>query len=117
MSSDRSIANLQSCTRKFARERDWEQFHSPKNLAMAVCGEAGELAEIFQWLTEEQSYLQGAALDHAGEEMGDILIYLARLADRLWLDLEDCTYKKLERNTEKYPVEKAKGNARKYTEL
>lgn len=117
MSSDRSIANLQSCTRKFARERDWEQFHSPKNLAMAVCGEAGELAEIFQWLTEEQSYLQGAALDHAGEEMGDILIYLARLADRLGLDLEDCTYKKLERNTEKYPVEKAKGNARKYTEL
>ena len=117
MSSERSIADLQTRTRQFADERDWEQFHSPKNLAMAICGEAGELAEVFQWLTEEQSYLQGDALQHAGEEMGDILIYLVRLADRLGLDLEDCAYRKLAQNAEKYPVDKAKGNARKHTEF
>ena len=112
-----SLTDLQKRLRIFAEERDWEQFHSPKNLAMAVCGEAGELAEIFQWLTEEESFLKGKTLEHAGEEMGDVLIYLVRLADRLGLDLLDCAYRKLERNARNYPVGMARGSARKHTEL
>lgn len=116
MNTDHSITDLQARVREFAKERDWEQFHSPKNLALALCGEVGELAEIFQWLTEKQSSLQGNALNHAGEEMADIFLYLLRLSDQLGLDLLDCAYRKLEKNDVKYPVEQAHGNARKYTD-
>jgi NTP pyrophosphatase (non-canonical NTP hydrolase) len=98
----------------FARERDWEQFHSPKNLAMALAGEAGELLEHFQWLTEEQS----AALDadkkrEVGLEMADILIYLIRLSERLDLDLIASAYEKVAINEARYPAHKVRGDARR----
>jgi NTP pyrophosphatase (non-canonical NTP hydrolase) len=100
---------------EFARERDWDQFHSPKNLAMALAGEAGELIEHFQWLTEEQSN----ALDEATRravalEMADVLLYLVRLADRLGIDLVAAAHDKIALNARKYPVALSRGSARKY---
>jgi NTP pyrophosphatase (non-canonical NTP hydrolase) len=102
---------------EFARERDWDQFHSPKNLAMALAGEAGELLEHFQWLSEEQS----RALDEATRravalEMADVLLYLVRLADRLDVDLVAAAHDKIALNARKYPVERCRGSARKYDE-
>lgn len=109
---------LRDRIREFARERDWDQFHSPKNLAMALAGEAGELLEIFQWLTEEQSRaLDGKDLARARDEIADVLLYLVRLADRLGVDPLAAAHRKLEDNARKYPVDKARGNARKYDEL
>jgi dCTP diphosphatase len=102
--------------RKFVAERDWEQFNSPKNLAMALIVEAGELVEHFQWLTEDQSRnMELFQLKEVGYEMADILIYLIRLADRLNIDLVKTADEKLRINHEKYPVEKVKGSAKKYT--
>ena len=104
--------------RVFAKERDWEKFHSPKNLASALSVEASELLEIFQWLTpEESSSLCKADLERASEELGDVLIYLVRLADTLGIDLADSARRKLEKNKAKYPVEKCRGRAVKYTDL
>jgi dCTP diphosphatase len=104
--------------RRFAAERDWEQFHSPKNLAMALAAEAGELLEVFLWLTEEQSgRLSPEAQAAAGEEIADVLLYLLRLGDRLGIDPVAAAQRKLAVNAERYPVEKARGNARKYTKL
>jgi dCTP diphosphatase len=104
--------------RRFARERDWEQFHSPKNLATALSVEAAELLEIFQWLTEEQSRnLAPAGLAAAEEEIADVLLYLVRLADGLGIDPLDAARKKMVANARKYPVHKARGTARKYDEL
>ena len=106
--------------RAFVRERDWEQFHTPKNLSMALAAETGELLEIFQWLTEVEA---GAVMEDPGkglavrEEMADIFVYLLRLADVLGVDLESAVYHKLARNAAKYPVELARGSARKYTEF
>ncbi len=109
---------LRDALRTFARERDWDQFHSPKNLAMALAGEAGELLEVFQWLTEGESRaLPPAALAAAREELADVLLYLVRLADTLGLDLADAARAKLAANALKYPVAKARGTSRKYTEL
>ena len=109
---------LREKLRDFARERDWEQFHSPKNLAMALCVEAAELVEIFQWLTEEQSRsLEPAARAAADEEIADVLLYLLRLADQLGIDPVAAAQRKLEANARKYPADKARGNARKYDEL
>lgn len=109
---------LRDRIREFARERDWDQFHSPKNLAMALAGEAGELLEIFQWLTEEQSRaLDDKALAKARDEIADVLLYLVRLADRLGVDPLAAAGRKLDENARKYPVDKARGNARKYDEL
>ncbi|MDH5654535.1 MAG: nucleotide pyrophosphohydrolase [Spirochaetia bacterium] len=103
--------------RKFAHDRDWEQFHSPKNLAMALAGEAGELLEHFQWLTEKQSAeLSGKKLKEAGEELADILIYLIRISDQLNLDLIDEVQNKIKINEKKYPVDKVRGSAKKYNE-
>ena len=101
----------------FARERDWEQFHSPKNLAMALAGECGELLEHFQWLSEGQS----ASLDaekkrEVGREMADILIYLIRLSERLDLDLVGAAYEKIGINESRYPVHKVRGDARRASE-
>jgi NTP pyrophosphatase (non-canonical NTP hydrolase) len=98
----------------FARERDWEQFHSPKNLAMALAGECGELLEHFQWLSEAQS----ASLDDdkkraVGREMADILIYLIRLSERLGLDLVGAAYEKIAINEARYPADKVRGDARR----
>jgi len=104
--------------RKFADERDWEQFHSPKNLSMALAVEVGEILECFQWLTEEQSKnLDAEALRRVKEEIGDVQIYLARLADQLGFSPLEAAEEKLKQNKKKYPVEKAKGKAKKYTEL
>jgi len=101
----------------FARERDWEQFHSPKNLAMALAGECGELLEHFQWLSEEQSAsLDGDKKQEVGREMADILIYLIRLSERLDLDLIGAAYDKIAVNEARYPVDKVRGDARRASE-
>ncbi len=103
--------------RDFAKERDWEQFHSPKNLAMALTVEAAELLEQFQWLTEEQSSaLDSKQLARVEEEIADIFLYLLRLSDVLDLDLIDAAKKKMTTNAKKYPVEKVKGSSKKYDE-
>jgi NTP pyrophosphatase (non-canonical NTP hydrolase) len=102
---------------RFADEREWEQFHTPKNLAMALSVEASELLEIFQWLTPEQSRsLSPAARQRVSEEVGDVLNYLIRMCDLLELDPFECAWKKLELNRVKYPAEKVRGSAAKYTD-
>ena len=104
--------------RAFAKERDWDQFHSPKNLSMALSVEVAEVVEHFQWVTEEQSKnLPNDKLEEVETELADILIYLIRLADKLDIDLVAAAQSKIEVNERKYPVDKAKGNAKKYTEL
>ena len=104
--------------REFAAARAWDQFHSPKNLAMALASEAGELLEVFQWLTEAQSRsLEPTAAAAASEEIADVLLYLIRLSDTLGIDLIAAAKRKLVANAEKYPVDKARGSSRKYTEL
>lgn len=112
------LKKLQADLASFAAERDWDQFHTPKNLVMALSGEAGELLEIFQWLTPEQS--ERAALSDkvakaVEEEMADVLLYLLRLASRLEIDVAAAAQEKIKRNAEKYPVSKSKGNAIKYS--
>jgi len=107
---------IQDRLARFASERDWEQFHSPKNLSMALAGEAGELLEIFQWLTEEQSArssLSEVQLAAATEEVADIMIYALRLADRLEIDIEAAIQEKIEKNAVRYSVNISKGNAEK----
>jgi len=104
--------------REFAKERDWDQFHSPKNLAMALSVEVAEIVEHFQWLTEEQSKnLPNDKLEEVATELADTFIYLTRLADKLEIDLLAAAHSKIEVNERKYPVGKAKGNAKKYTGL
>ena len=112
------IRNLQLALREFARERDWEQFHSPKNLAAALSVESAELLEHFQWLTEEQS--RSLDVDKrvaVGEELADVLLYLLQLADKLQIDPVEAAQNKLQINASKYPAERARGRADKYTEL
>lgn len=112
------LLQLRDALRDFARAREWDQFHSPKNLASALSVEAAELLEHFQWLTEEQSRTLPADQRQAiGEELADVLLYLIRLADKLELDLPAAAKAKLLKNAEKYPVDKARGSSRKYTEL
>ena len=116
--AEKSLEHLAECLREFANERDWEQFHSPKNLAMALTVETAELLEHFQWMTEEESAKPTLGkLQKIQEEIGDVLIYLTRFADRLGIDTLDAAYKKLEINRVKYPIQKAKGSAKKYTDL
>lgn len=95
---------------KFTEERDWDQFHSPENLAKSIAIEAAELLECYQWNEE-------ANLDHVKEELADVLIYCTQLAEKLQLDMEQIMWDKLKLNAKKYPVEKAKGNSKKYKEL
>ena len=103
--------------RLFNQERDWGKYHSPKNLAMALMIEAGELAEHFQWLTEDESRKPAAAKrDRIKEEIGDVLIYLTNLADQLGIDPIRAAHEKIERNRIKYPTEMARGKAGKYNE-
>ena len=112
-----SLDELRQRLRAFAAERDWEQFHSPKNLAMALIVEAGELVEHFQWLTQAQSLaLAPDKRELVAQELADVLIYLVRLADRLDVDLLAAAGRKLALNAEKYPAERARGSARKYDE-
>ena len=116
--STTELGELQQALRQFAAEREWEQFHSPKNLAMALAGEAGELLEHFQWLTETESYaLNATAKVAVSEELADVFLYLIRLADRLSVDLPAVAREKIRINAAKYPIEKARGNSRKYTEF
>ena len=112
------MKNLLEIIRAFNKERDWEQFHSPKNLAMALSVEVAEIAEHFQWLTQTQSInLNRQKVAEIEEEIADVLIYLTRLADRLGIDPVEAARKKMRINERKYPVEKAKGRAAKYTDL
>ena len=111
------IERLQQRLQEFADQRDWNQFHSPKNLAMALVVEAAELAEHFQWLTQQESYeLEAGKLEKVGEELADIFVYLVRLADRLGVDLPAAVDRKIALNEQKYPAERVRGSARKYNE-
>jgi dCTP diphosphatase len=112
------IESLKDELRKFAAERDWEQFHSPKNLAMALSAEAGELLEVFQWLTPEQSASLAPGKQAAvSAEIADVLLYVIRLSDKLGIDPVAAAREKLAENARKYPADKARGNAKKYNEL
>ena len=95
---------------KFTEERDWDQFHSPENLAKSIAIEAAELLECYQWN-------ENANLEHVKEELADVLIYCTQLAEKLQLDMEQIMWDKIKLNAKKYPVEKAKGNSKKYKEL
>ncbi|RDH86155.1 MAG: nucleotide pyrophosphohydrolase [endosymbiont of Galathealinum brachiosum] len=116
--SSSNINDLKLRLREFAQARDWDQFHSPKNLTMALSAEVAEITEHFQWLTEEQSQnLPKENLAEVETELADTLIYLIRLADKLDIDLIAAANNKIEVNEQRYPVDKAKGSAKKYTEL
>ncbi len=111
------LQELRARLQRFADERDWDQFHSPKNLAMALTVEVAELAEHFQWLTEEASRdLPQATRDAVAAEIADVQIYLVRLADILEIDLLETAEAKLLENEAKYPPDRVRGSARKYTE-
>ena len=106
------LDELKERLRRFTAERDWEQFHSPKNLSMALIVEAAELVEHFQWLTEAQSaHLTPDELSAVEEEMADVFIYLTRLSDILGVDLLDAARRKIERNEKKYPADQVRGKA------
>lgn len=114
------VAPLARALERFAADREWGQFHSPKNLVMALTGEVGELTEIFQWLTEAQSH--GAGKDPrtaqaVQDELADVLLYLVQLAAVLGVDLDQAVRQKLQKNAQKYPVDKARGSSRKYVDL
>lgn len=116
MNQAADLTDLKETLRNFVRERDWEQFQTPKNLSMALAGEAGELLAEFQWLTAEQSSnLDEDQLRTVGEEMADVLIYLVRLADTLDLDLLQLAAAKQSKNVERYPASLVRGSAAKYT--
>jgi NTP pyrophosphatase (non-canonical NTP hydrolase) len=118
MHTDDRFDRLHARIRAFVAERDWDQFHNPKNLAMALVAEAGELVEHFQWLTPEQAdRLPPETLAEVEHEIADVLIFLVELADRLKIDPLAAAEKKLALNARKYPVEKARGNATKYDKL
>lgn len=110
------VSALTAALRAFADERDWGQFHSPKNLAMALTGEVGELVEVFQWMTEADSRRAAEDAGQAraiGEELADVLFYLVRLADMLGIDLDAAARAKLAINAQKYPVDQSRGNSQK----
>ena len=116
--ADSFLLELNEQVNLFVEERDWDVFQTPKNLSMALIVEAAELVEHFQWMQPEESdSLPNDKKKKVAEELADILIYTVRLADRLGLDLEQSAKDKLTKNLQKYPVEKARGNATKYTEF
>lgn len=115
-----NVTPLATALEQFAADRDWAQFHSPKNLVMALTGEVGELTEIFQWLTEAQSQAAGKdprTAQAVKDELADVQLYLVRLASVLGIDLNEAVQQKLQKNARKYPVDKAKGSSKKYTDL
>jgi len=113
-----SFETLRARIAAFVAERDWEQFHNPKNLAMALAAEAGELLEHFQWLTPAQAAdLPAGTREEVALECADVLLYLIRLCDKLGIDLAAAAGKKLVLNAQKYPVEKARGKMTKYDKL
>lgn len=110
--------DLRAAIRAFAQARDWEQFHTPKNLVMALSVETAELMEHFQWLSPEQSTaLDAKTKEEVAQEIGDVLIYLTRLADVLEIEPLQAAFDKIELNAVKYPVDKSKGNNTKYDKL
>ena len=120
MDKQLNLTYFESKLSKFAKDRDWDQFHTPKNLAMALSVEASELVEIFQWLTPEQStdiVTDTTKFEQVSEEIADILSYLVRLSSILQIDLTQVLENKIEKNGIKYPISKAKGIAKKYDEL
>lgn len=114
---NKELEELRDAIRRFSEERDWDQFHSPKNLSMALSVEASELLENFQWLSEQESQcLSQEKLSAVKKEMADVFIYLIRLADKLDVDLIAVAKEKVAENAKKYSVDKSKGNAKKYNE-
>lgn len=112
------LRSLRDRLRKFAAERDWDQFHSPKNLAMALSVETAELMEHFQWLSDADSRsVTAEKKDKIREEVADVLLYLIRLADKLEIDLATAAEEKMEINASKYPIAKSRGSSKKYTDL
>jgi dCTP diphosphatase len=114
------LKRVKLALRSFADKRDWGKFHNPKNLVMALSVESSELVEIFQWLNEGESKTitdSNEKMEQVKDEIADILMYTIRLADVLNFDISESIKSKMEKNEIKYPVEMAKGNAKKYTEL
>ena len=110
------IEKIKQRIQKFSDDRDWGEFHNPKNLVMALNGEVGELNEIFQWLNFDESMnLPEDVKEHTKEEVADIAIYLLRICMKLDIDLGDAIIKKMEKNELKYPVADSKGGAKKYS--
>lgn len=115
-----NLEKIHKIQQEFAKARDWEKFHTPKNLVMAMTGEVGELSEIFQWLSNEEAE---SAMDdpqkaqQIKDEIADIFYYVTRLAFVLNIDLEGAFWEKMKKNADKYPVHLAKGHAKKYTDL
>lgn len=113
-----ALTSLRYALRRFAAERDWDQFHCPKNLAMALSVEAAELLEHFQWLPDaESAVLPAGTRAKVREELADVLLYLIRLADKLDVDLAAAAIDKVAVNATKYPIDKARGTSKKYTDL
>jgi dCTP diphosphatase len=113
-----SLQSLRNDMQQFSTDRNWDQFHTPRNLLIALTGEVGELAELFQWRGEVAPGLPDFTPEekqHVGEEMSDVLLYLVRMADRCDIDLAAAVKKKIEKNAAKYPVEACKGKSDKYT--
>ena len=109
---------IQHALRRFTEERDWAQFHAPKNLAMALAGETGELVSIFQWMTEAQSATPDSDTRQAiREEIADVQMYLLMLADKLNIDVAQAVAEKMELNARKYPAPQFSGSSRKYDQL
>jgi dCTP diphosphatase len=114
---DSELVRLRDVVRQFAEERDWDQFHTPKNLSSALCVEAAELLEHFQWIERGDAAELGASkLEQVRHEMADVLVYLVRLADKLDVDLHAAVLEKMVLNRAKYPADKVRGDARKYSE-
>jgi NTP pyrophosphatase (non-canonical NTP hydrolase) len=112
------LVSLRDALRTFAAEREWDQFHSPKNLAAAISVEAAEILQHFQWMSDDESMrLSSDAVSKVREEIADVLLYLIRLADKLDLNLLEAAESKIQLNAIRYPVEKARGTSKKYTEL
>lgn len=116
--SEFNLSKVQSRLRDFAKERDWEQFHTPKNLAMALSVESSELVEIFQWLTPEQAseIMKGPKAEAVRDEVSDIMTYLVRFCDVMDIDLAESFNEKMIKTEKKYPAEKVRGSMKKYNE-
>lgn len=109
---------IRSNLRAFAAERDWDQFHSVRNLLLALVGEVGEVSELLQWVDDEdiEEFLSSGGRERLGEELADVLLYVVRLADKSDIDLGAAIVAKLESNARKYPVDRSKGSSKKYLE-
>ena len=112
------VENTKKMFADVANEREWGQFHSPKNISMALSVEAAELMEIFQWMDSDDSRkLDEKTIQRVREEVADVFLYTIRLADLLKINLSEAVNEKMEQNAQKYPVEKSRGNSKKYTDL